>query len=102
MGTIANLVHRWPIRESGSARVQTITGHWMTAEVRGRTGQAEVEHVIVLQDANGDSAVGVPVKAVSGRFLRLVAKDGRPGPEFGPVDVAVLRRLVREAAALPV
>jgi len=30
-----------------------------------------------------------------------VAKDGAPGPEFGPVDVAVLRRLVREAAALP-
>ncbi len=101
MGSIASLVDRWPIRESRSVRVQTIAGHWMTAEVRGRTEESEVEHVIVLRDVNGTSAVGVPVKAVTGRFLRLVAKNGAPGPEFGPVDVAVLRRLVREAAALP-
>jgi hypothetical protein len=101
MGNTADLVDRWPIRESRTARVQTITGHWMTAEVRGRADQDTVEHVIVLQDAGG-STVRVPVQAVSGRFLRVVAKDGRPGPEFGPVDVAVLRRLVREAAALPV
>ena len=101
MGTIASLVDRWPIQESRSVRVQTIAGHWMTAQVRSRIEETEIEHVIVLQDANGTSAVGVPVKAVTGRFLRLVAKDGAPGPEFGPVDVAVLRRLVREAVALP-
>jgi hypothetical protein len=101
MGSIASLMDRWPIRESRSVRVQTIAGHWMTAEVRGRTEETSVEHVIVLRDVDGTSAVGVPVRAVTGRFLRLVAKNGVPGPEFGPVDVAVLRRLVREAAALP-
>lgn len=101
MGTIAALVDHWPIRESRSVRVQTIAGHWMTAEVRGRTEETEIVHVLVLKDVNGTSAVGVPVQAVTGRFLRLLAKDGAPGPEFGPVDVAVLRRLVLEAVALP-
>jgi hypothetical protein len=101
MGTIASLMDGWPIRESRSARVQTITGRWLTAEVRGRGAEDETEHVLVLKDVDSGSAVGVPVQAVDGRFLRLVAKDGRPGAEFGPVDVAVLRRLVREAIAQP-
>jgi len=45
--------------------------------------------------------VGVPIRAVTGRFLRVAAKGDRPGMEFGPVDVAVLRGLVLEAAGQP-
>jgi hypothetical protein len=115
MANAAVLVDRWPIRESRSARVQTMAGHWMWAEVRGRTAaagkpdslvadpsrplaRADVEHVLVLQSVDGGPAVGVPVQAVSGRFLRVAPQGARPGIEFGPVDVAVLRRLVVEAA----
>ena len=115
MGNAAALVDRWPIRESRSARVQTMAGHWMWAEVRGRTAEAdepetvvadpstplapaEVEHLLVLHSVDGGPTVGVPVQAVSGRFLRVAANGTRPGMEFGPVDVAVLRRLVSEAA----
>lgn len=101
MGNTAGLVERWPICESRSARVQTIAGHWVRAEVRGRASEAAIEHVILLEPDGGGSAVRVPVRAVTGRFLRVAAKGDRPGLEFGPVDVAVLRRLAREAAALP-
>jgi len=96
MGNTAGLVERWPICESRSARVQTIAGHWVRAEVRGRASEAAIEHVILLEPDGR-----VPVRAVTGRFLRVAAKGDRPGLEFGPVDVAVLRRLAREAAALP-
>lgn len=104
MGSTAGLVDRWPLCESRSARVQTITGHWMRAEVRGRAAEAETEaeHVLVLHAVEGESEVRVPVRAVTGRFLRVAARGDRPGLEFGPVDVAVLRRLAIEAAALPV
>ena len=115
MGNAAALVDRWPIRESRSARVQTMAGAWMWAEVRGRTTEAvepdfvvadptvplpraDVEHLLVLQSIDGGPAVGVPVQAVAGRFLRVAPNGARPGMEFGPVDVAVLRRLVVEAA----
>jgi hypothetical protein len=102
MGSTAGLVDHWPLCESRSAKVQTITGRWMWAEVRGRAAETEVEHVLVLHAAEGGSEVRVPVRAVTGRFLRVAARGDRPGLEFGPVDVAVLRRLAIEAAALPV
>ena len=101
MGNTAGLVERWPIRENRSARVQTskVTGcgggPWQPSEA------PVVEHVLVLQPDEGGSMVRVPIRAVTGRFLRVAAKGDRPGMEFGPVDVAVLRGLAREAAAQP-
>lgn len=101
MAGTAELAKRWPIRGNRSARVQTLNGHWIRAEVRSSDSAAEVEHVLVLRPDEGGSTVGVPVHAVSGRFLRVAATGRRPGMDFGPVDVAVLRRLVLEAAGQP-
>jgi hypothetical protein len=102
MARTASLAERWPTRGNRSARVQTLNGHWIQAEVRSsRPAAPVVEHVLVLQSDEGGSMVGVPIRAVSGRFLRVAAKGDRPGMEFGPVDVAVLRGLVLEAAGQP-
>ncbi len=101
MASTAGLLDRWPTSESRSARVQTLSGHWIHAQVRSRTAATVVEQVLVLQPDDGGSTVGVPLRAVAGRFLRVAAKGDRPGMEFGPVDVAVLRRLVLESTAQP-
>ena len=112
----------WTKRDSRSVQVETLAGEQLWASVRvrsaerdasaGRTGGLpaaqpqpageNVQRSLVLLDAKGVAVSRVPIDALRmrTRFLTLPAAGARPELQFGPVDVAVMRRLVVEATGL--
>jgi hypothetical protein len=114
----------WTKRDGRSVQVETLTGEQLWASVRVRTAEQSPsiaqsgglpvsrqspetdaeQRSLVLLDRDGAAITRVPLDAVTGRtrLLTLPAAGERGALCFGPVDVAVLRRLVSEAARRPV
>lgn len=115
----------WPLPQGRTARVDTLDGTAVWVSVRGRrvlegSGRPireprweptdpgvlpgarrgpEIRHALVFEDGEGAAMGRAPVHAVSSpaRLLRIPGAAGDPELAFGPVDVAVMRRLVTEA-----
>jgi len=78
---------------SGEIRVATIAGMGLTARLsRG---------VVEFSNGRGDQVAAVSVSAIgtAGRFLELV--PGRADLELGPVDLALVKAMLREAVHPP-
>ena len=119
---VSALTLGWTKRDSRSVRVETLAGEQLWASVRVRSAERDtsagrsgglpaaqpqpagenVQRSLVLLDAKGTAVSRVPIDAVRRRtrFLTLPAAGARPELQFGPVDVAVMRRLVVEATGL--
>ena len=115
----------WPLPQGRAARVDTLDGTATWVRVRGRQRPEvsrrqvhaprwapadarvlldtrrgpEIQHALVFEDGEGAAVGRAPLHAVShpARLLRIPGAAGSPELAFGPVDVAVMRRLVTEA-----
>lgn len=115
----------WPLTQGRAARVDTLDGTATWVRVRGRQRPEvsrrqvhaprwapadarvlldarrgpEIQHALVFEDGEGAAVGRAPLHAVShpARLLRIPGAAGSPELAFGPVDVAVMRRLVTEA-----
>ena len=116
----SSLTIGWTKRASRSVQVETLAGEQLWASVRVRTAEQSltvaqsgglpvprqspetevVQRSLVLLDRDGAAVSRVPIDALTRRtrLLTLPAAGERGELRFGPVDVAVLRRLVSEAA----